>query len=147
MKSRCYNKSNDSYSDYGALGITVCSQWKDDPKAFSDWATNNGFTEALYTAGNLSIDREDSTLGYSPTNCRFTTKSVQSQNTRVLKITNTSGYRGVSQNGSKKNPFRAQIKVDSQNISLGSHITALEAAKAYDSYIITNNLEHTINGV
>ena len=30
---------------------------------------------------------------------------------------------------------------------IGYFQTALEAAKAYDSYVVSNNLEHTLNGV
>ena len=147
MKSRCYNPNNDSYKDYGAKGIEVCNKWINDPKAFSDWADSTGFTEERYNSEKLSIDRKDSILGYSSNNCRWTSKSIQSRNTRIIKSTNTSGFRGVSKNGSKKKPFRSQIKVDKKSISIGSYVTAIEAAKAYDTYVINNNLEHTINGV
>ena len=39
------------------------------------------------------------------------------------------------------------ITVNSITISLGSYCSDIEAAKAYDKYIIDNNLEHTLNGV
>lgn len=58
--------------------------------------------------------------------------------------TNTSGYKGVCL---KKGRFVASIHYDNKNHHLGSFNTALEGAKAYDYYILSNNLEHTINGV
>ena len=39
------------------------------------------------------------------------------------------------------------IVVNYEKIFLGSYNTQIEAAKAYDSYVISNKLEHTINGV
>ena len=39
------------------------------------------------------------------------------------------------------------ITVNSITISLGSYCSDIEAAEAYDKYIIDNNLEHTLNGV
>ena len=35
----------------------------------------------------LEIDREDNDLGYSPQNCRWVTKKVNSRNTRQVKLT------------------------------------------------------------
>lgn len=72
------------------------------------------------------------------------TKNSTIRGSRVLKSTNTSGYRGVSKNGSK---WRARIQVDGKEKSLGTFDNILDAAKAYDSYILENNLNNTINGV
>lgn len=37
--------------------------------------------------------------------------------------------------------------VNNKNKFIGYFNTALDAAKAYDKYVIDNKLEHTINGV
>ena len=59
-------------------GISMCTSWNDF-KNFYDWALQSGYKTGL------SIDRIDSTKGYSPENCRWTTDVVQSQNRRKHK--------------------------------------------------------------
>lgn len=77
MKRRCYNPKDRGYHNYGARGITVCDEWRNDFEAFYKWAYSNGYTK------ELTIDRIDNDKGYSPDNCRWTTMQVQSNNTRV----------------------------------------------------------------
>ena len=90
IKNRCFREKDNHYKYYGGRGITICDEWKDDFKAFYDWSLQNGYEKGL------SIDRINNDGNYEPSNCRFTTKSVQARNTRILKSNNTSGYRGVS---------------------------------------------------
>lgn len=82
-----------------------------------------------------------SIFGYG-TFCRWTTKTIQARNTKILGVNNTSGYKGVNFHKTK---WRARITVDYKEIHLGTFDTALEAALVYDSYISQNNLEHTLN--
>lgn len=70
MKSRCYNKNDDSYVHYGGKGIYVCEQWRNRFKPFMEWALEFGYND------ELTIDRINPSLGYSPENCRWVTKSV-----------------------------------------------------------------------
>lgn len=76
MKSRCYNKRDASYERYGARGITVCDEWKDNFKAFYDWSYFHGYNDTL------TLDRIDNSLGYSPSNCRWITNKQQQRNKR-----------------------------------------------------------------
>ena len=75
MIRRCYSPTEPAYSFYGALGITVCPEWKDSPQAFIQWC------EATYPEGEtVSLDRIDGSKGYSPENCRWATQREQSHN-------------------------------------------------------------------
>ena len=132
IKRRTLNPKNKQYNDYGGRGITICDEWLD-VQNFYDWAMENGYSD------ELSIDRIDNDGGYSPENCRWTTKSIQARNTRIAK-NNTSGYKGVSYR-KDNNKYKAQICVDKNDIYLGLYPTAVEGAVAYNNYIIENNLE------
>ena len=138
MKARCKGSTSHNKKYYTDKGIKVCDEWVNDFPAFKAWALQNGYDDTL------SIDRKDNNSGYSESNCRWVTQSTQVENTRILKSTNTSGYRGVSKNGSK---WRARIQVEGKEKSLGTFDNILDAAKAYDRYILENNLNNTINGV
>lgn len=80
MIRRCYDPENDRYYTYGAKGITVCDEWKNDFKCFAKWAVDNGWKVGL------SIERKDINQGYSPSNCTFITMKEQARNksTNVL---------------------------------------------------------------
>lgn len=140
MRNRCVSPTDQSYKYYGGRGITVCDEWLKDPETFFEWCYTNGYEK------NLSLDRIDNDLGYNPDNCRFTTKSVQSRNTRILQSNNKSGYRGVSWS-KVADRWKAQIVVSGKTVRVGMFEGAIEAARAYDKYVQDNSLEHTINGV
>lgn len=132
LKDRIYNPKNKNYNDYGGRGITICEEWLD-VQNFYNWAISNGYSEGL------SIDRIENDGNYEPSNCRWTTKTIQSRNQRIRKD-NTSGYKGVSYH-KRDEKYRAYIYIKSKRIDLGSFLTAVEGAIAYNNYIIENNLE------
>ena len=72
MIGRCYKKNSISYNGYGAKGITVCKEWLEDRQKFYDWAIENRFEYIPNDNGRnkLTLDRIDTTKGYSPDNCR-----------------------------------------------------------------------------
>lgn len=77
MKDRCYNPDNLSYKNYGARGIRVCDEWKENFLAFEKWALENGYKDGL------SIDRIDVNGNYEPDNCRWLTHEEQLNNKRT----------------------------------------------------------------
>ena len=74
MKKRCYNLKVDRYNSYGALGIVVCDEWKNDFINFYNWSINNGWEEGL------TIERKDVYKNYCPENCCYITMSEQKFN-------------------------------------------------------------------
>ena len=138
IKQRCYNPNSDSYKDYGARGITVCDEWLESIVNFNNWAINNGYND------RLEIDRKENDKGYSPDNCRWTDRFTQNQNTRRLRKTNNSGYRGISYNKNVKK-YSCNICVNNKKLRLGYFENAIDGAKVRDKYIIDNNLKHTKN--
>ena len=140
IKSRCTKVNDQNYERYGGRGILICDEWKFDFENFYNWSMNNNYKE------KSSIDRINNDGNYEPSNCRFTTREVQCRNTRLLRKTNTSGYRGAFLN-KKTNSWKAQISVNNKMIYLGEFKTAIDAGYAYDKFVICNNFEHTTNGL
>ena len=140
MKQRCYNENKNSFENYGGKGITVCEEWRSSFINFYTWAISNGYKETL------TIDRIDVEGNYEPSNCRWADACTQQANTRKLHSTNKSGYRGVSWN-KNLNKWEVSIKTENQTIKIGYYKDKLQAAKAYDTYVLDNKLPHTINRV
>lgn len=88
IKQRCSNPKHPSYKNYGARGIRVCEEWKENFDGFYQWSIANGYIE---NKGNqktnlLTIDRIDNDKNYSPDNCRWVDRATQARNKRGNKI-------------------------------------------------------------
>ena len=70
---RCTNPHNNSYWKYGKRGIGFCAEWNEF-EPFELWAMKNGYQD------NLTLDRINGNLGYSPSNCRWATYREQLKN-------------------------------------------------------------------
>lgn len=80
MINRCYNPKATGYENYGAKGVTVCEEWRNNYKCFYSWAINNGWKFGL----QLDKDIIPKKLGitqrvYCPEYCQFVTRKQNSR--------------------------------------------------------------------
>ena len=136
MIQRCYNEVHKDFINYGSRGIKVCIEWHNIENFIKDMYPS-------YKEG-LSIDRANNDMGYSKDNCRWANRSTQNTNTRKLRSTNKSGYRGVHWYKTYSK-WVSIITFNKKAVNLGYFEDKVEAAHAYDKYVIDNNLEHTKN--
>jgi hypothetical protein len=117
MKSRCYTETDPIYKHYGGRGILVCQQW----------LGFEGFLQFIKDMGTrpegMSLDRIDNSKDYSPENCRWATKTQQSNNTRLVKQA-----KGYYKDGAG---FTARITVNGKGVCLGYFKTASAARNKY----------------
>jgi hypothetical protein len=76
MIRRCTDESRNDYKYYGGAGIRVCWWWME---SFENFLMDMGRCPE-----NWTLDRIDNDLGYNKGNCRWATRSVQANNTRVV---------------------------------------------------------------
>lgn len=123
MKNRCSNYCSKEmvqhYSD-----IHICSEWICSFETFRDWANANGYSD------ELTLDRIDGTKDYTPTNCRWATKSQQSQNTKK-RYNGVSKYKGVTWHVQNRK-WRAVIVKNGYASHLGMFDNEEDAAREYD---------------
>lgn len=80
IKRRCYCDKENSYRFYGAKGITICNEWKNDFMAFYKWAIENGYKYGK-NIPRLTIERINVYGNYEPNNCCWKTYKEQMLNT------------------------------------------------------------------
>jgi hypothetical protein len=76
--ARTTNPEHKSFKYYGARGITVWPDWRQNPQAFIDYI-------GLRTSPNHTLERINNDGNYEPGNVRWATRSEQNRNRRVLK--------------------------------------------------------------
>lgn len=120
MKQRCYNPANPSYKDWGARGIEVCAEWRENFQAFVDHVSQL----PRYGEKGMTLDRIDNNLGYFPGNVRWFSRSGQRRNQRRSET-----ERGTTQ--LKSSRWQAQIMIDGEREYLGVFDTEEEAHQIY----------------
>lgn len=129
MKRRCLNPKGSEVKKYA--GVTLCDEWVDF-EPFMEWSLANGYSESL------TIDRIESSLGYSPGNCRYVDYSVQAAN-RKLTDKNKSGHVGIS---FFKGKWCSRVQWRKKQINLGIFADINDAIKARNDYLAEHNLPH-----
>ena len=136
MIRRCYNQNDTTYKNYGAKGISVCKEWREDRVKFFAWSNINGYTD------DLSIDRINSYGNYEPSNCRWVDRTTQNRNMPRQKV-GVSGVRGVSKAPQfKSEHYRATITINNRSKTIGYAKTIKEAAELRNKFIDDNDLDH-----
>lgn len=79
MRLRCTEPTNPAWPGYGGRGITVCTEWLNDPAAF------------LRDLGQKptpkhELDRVDNDRGYEPGNCRWVLRKFNCRNRRSNRL-------------------------------------------------------------
>ena len=135
MISRCEKLKDANYHKYGMFGVRVCNEWYDF-EAFLKWAIENGYEEN----NKLSIDRIDSLGNYEPSNCRWTTYTIQNINKK--QNPSKTGFIGVHK---VRNKYVSTVSIDNKTVYIARTYDINEAILKRNEYILNNKLPHRLN--
>ena len=117
MLTRCYNENILEYKDYGGRGIKVCDRWR---YSFENFYIDMG----TKPSSQHTLERDDVNKDYSPENCRWVTREIQSRNTRLQ----LNPMVGITTKPNGK--YSVNISVNNERKYLGTFETIGEAQKA-----------------
>ena len=83
MIKRCTDPTDIGYANYGGRGVSVCERWLDSFKAFAE--------DMGRAPIGGTIDRIENDLGYSPENCKWSSKKEQANNRRNNRLLTYNG--------------------------------------------------------
>lgn len=126
MMHRCYNENSNVYEYYGGRGITVCEQWHGDEGIL------NFIQDMGQRPEDTSLDRIDTEGGYSPENCRWASKGMQSFNRRHNGNSSSkkAGVYKFKKKGVWTGKWKAIISFNKKRLYLGTFDTEEEAIQA-----------------
>lgn len=123
MIRRCYQDNYASFINYGAKGVKVCQEWLG-PFGFWSFVSDMGPRPV-----GMTLDRIDPFGDYCKDNCRWETKPMQANNTRLQNARNTSGMAGVSW-CAKSGRYVVQLTLNNKRTRIGAYTEEfLEEAK------------------
>lgn len=107
MLGRCYDPRNASFAAYGGCGVTVCERWKDFLLFLADMGPR---------PDGKTLDRIENSIGYEPSNCRWSTLIEQQANRSVSRFLVANGEaltvaEWARRTGIDANVLRARIRM------------------------------------
>lgn len=152
MLARCYDSKASRYSKYGGAGVTVCDEWLGEEgfnNFFSWYKTQPNSNSSTYQLDKdiLCNNKGIKPHYYSPKTCQFVSRVENQRNYSSLLINNTSGYTGVTLNKDKVTWSFRLHREHTSNINRSGFKTALEAAKARETLIISESLNFKLEYV
>jgi len=124
------------FPTYAQKQIGVVEQWLD-YSTFKSWALDNGYSD------DLTLERRDNNLGYSPDNCYWADRTTQAQNQQVRSDSST-GYSGI---GIKNGSYIARIQHKGKRHTLGRFDTLEAAVEARNNFILCYNTKHNLQTI
>jgi hypothetical protein len=95
IRTRCTNKKDAAYFNYGGRGIKICERWN----SFENFLSDMGFApNKSYTIDRINVNGD-----YEPLNCRWTTRQEQSNNRRNCRYLTVNGITKTLSQWSKNN--------------------------------------------
>jgi hypothetical protein len=78
VKEKCYNEKSKYFPDCGGKGITMCEEWKDFEKFYTDMKDS-------WKKG-LQLGRKDKDKGYYKENCQWITHTQKNRHKKTSKM-------------------------------------------------------------
>lgn len=137
---RCTNPKHPSFRNYGAKGISLSEELR----SFEDY---RDYVSSLpgYDPENGSLDRIDNRKGYEKNNLRWATQSIQVAN-QLSSGKGHNRFSGVNWSCVHKR-WIARVHYEGKSLFSRSYRTEEEALEARNTFILENNLPHTIQSI
>ncbi|AGY47397.1 HTH homing endonuclease [Bacillus phage Grass] len=123
MIQRCYNPNHPSYKFYGAIGVTVTSQWHSLDGFLETVDTVDGWDADRYTNETMHLDKDLKVKGnsvYSPATCMFVTPEENYRPTREARMKDCEAVspKGKTYKFSNKEQFCREHGLNPSNVYL-----------------------------
>lgn len=110
IKQRCYSPSRKDYNKYGAIGVTMCEEWKNNSEAFINWCLTNGWSSDLVVDKDIKCREQN----IYPT----------------IYSTETISFITVQKNAEEANA-KAVLQFTKENVFVREYISCVEAGKQF----------------
>lgn len=99
MVSRCYNKHDINYKNYGGRGVKICDEWLVFENFYNDLYMIKGFDKSKYIKHEIELDKDICGFSkiYSLATCQFVSLAVN----RKYKRNNIQPFVAISPNGKR----------------------------------------------
>lgn len=150
IKTRCLNKKNHTYKNYGGRGIKICDKWLKFEGFYDDMYDNEDPSKSYikhcekFGENNTTLDRIDNNKGYCKENCRWSTSKEQANNRRNNRLIVYQGKRQTIAEWAKELNIKPSLISD--RIKRGWKIEKVfnTPINFYKKYITFKNQTHTL---